>query len=182
MRTFFFIIVGPRRNKSPVPYSVVMSSTTRYPSLPPEDWDHLDSPTIDSPTTVGTTAPSRVIFPSHGPPDDTPVLRSPRASKRTLSELLKLHAEKGTDVHFSAEEASRLEEVLGQWVSVYMVLPLLDHRDDGPLLSEDKLRPVTIRGRGRLFSAVAGRYNCALPPLILLPLNTWPSITRPRAE
>lgn len=95
-----------------------MSSTTRYPSLPPEDWDHLESPTIDSPTTVGTTAHSRVVFPSHGPPDDTPVLRSPRASKRTLSELLKLHAEKGTDVHFSAEEAARLEEVLGQWVSV----------------------------------------------------------------
>lgn len=111
-----------------------MSSTTRYPSLPPEDWDHLESPTINSPTTVGSTASSRVVFPSHGPPDDTPVLRSPphgsRASKRTLSELLKLHAEKGTDVHFSAEEAARLEDVLGQWVSVLVVL--LDLRDDGP--------------------------------------------------
>ncbi|KAF8271866.1 hypothetical protein EI94DRAFT_1656918, partial [Lactarius quietus] len=40
-----------------------------------------------------------------------------RAGKRTLSELLKLHAEKGTDVHFSAEEATRLEEVLGQWIN-----------------------------------------------------------------
>jgi hypothetical protein len=98
-----------------------MTSTTRYPSLPPDDWDPLESPTIDSPTTVGSTASSRIVFPSHGPPDDTPVLRSPphgsRASKRTLSELLKLHAEKGTDVHFSAEEAARLEEVLGQWIN-----------------------------------------------------------------
>jgi hypothetical protein len=101
-----------------------MSSTTRYPSLPPEDWDHLESPTTDSPTTISSTASSRVVFPSRGPPDDTPVLRSPphssRASKRTLSELLKLHAEKGTDVHFSAEEAARLEDVLGQWVSVLL--------------------------------------------------------------
>ena len=97
-----------------------MSSTTRYPSLPPEDWDHLDSPTTDSPTTVSSTSSSRIVFPSHGLPDDSQP-RAPshgnRAGKRTLSELLKVHAEKGTDVHFSAEEATRLEEVLGQWVS-----------------------------------------------------------------
>ncbi len=96
-----------------------MSSTTRYQSQPPEDWDHLESPTIDSPT---ASAPSRVAFPSHGAADDSPVPRAlphgGRAGKRTLSELLKLHAEKGTDVHFSVEEAARLEEVLGQWVSV----------------------------------------------------------------
>ncbi|KAH9968225.1 hypothetical protein BC827DRAFT_1113132, partial [Russula dissimulans] len=36
---------------------------------------------------------------------------------RTLSELLRLHAEKGTDVHFTAEEATRLEELLGQWIN-----------------------------------------------------------------
>lgn len=115
-----------------------MSSTTRYPSLPPEDWDHLDSPTTDSHTTVGSTAPSRVVFPSHGPPDDSPPPSAPphgsRAGKRTLSELLKLHAEKGTDVHFSAEEATRLEELLGQWVSVLLLLTvlLLDIREDNP--------------------------------------------------
>ncbi|KAI9458859.1 hypothetical protein BJY52DRAFT_1267548 [Lactarius psammicola] len=98
-----------------------MSSTTRYPSQPPEDWDHLDSPMTDSPTTVSPTATSRVAFPSHGAADDSPVPGAPphggRAGKRTLSELLKLHAEKGTDVHFSAEEAARLEEVLGQWIN-----------------------------------------------------------------
>jgi hypothetical protein len=36
--------------------------------------------------------------------------------KRTLSELLKLHAEKGTDCRLSQEEAMRLGDVLGQWV------------------------------------------------------------------
>ncbi|KAH9000789.1 hypothetical protein EDB86DRAFT_452956 [Lactarius hatsudake] len=97
-----------------------MSSTTRYPSQPPEDWDHLDSPMTDSPTTV-SNAPSRVAFPSRGAADDSPMPgalpHGGRAGKRTLSELLKLHAEKGTDVHFSAEEAARVEEVLGQWIN-----------------------------------------------------------------
>ena len=36
---------------------------------------------------------------------------------RSLSELMRLHAEKGTDVTFSAEEASRVADVLKQWVS-----------------------------------------------------------------
>ncbi|KAI0341477.1 hypothetical protein BDW22DRAFT_308599 [Trametopsis cervina] len=38
-------------------------------------------------------------------------------SKRTLSELLRLHAERGTDVNFSPEEADRVAEVLGQWIN-----------------------------------------------------------------
>ncbi|OCH93321.1 hypothetical protein OBBRIDRAFT_790353 [Obba rivulosa] len=38
-------------------------------------------------------------------------------AKRTLSELLRLHAEKGTNVTFSPEEASRIAEVLGQWIN-----------------------------------------------------------------
>ncbi|EPS93981.1 hypothetical protein FOMPIDRAFT_1063353 [Fomitopsis schrenkii] len=37
--------------------------------------------------------------------------------KRTISELLKLHSEKGKDVTFSAEEAGRIAEVLGQWIN-----------------------------------------------------------------
>jgi len=36
--------------------------------------------------------------------------------KRTLSELLKLHSEKGCGGRFSQEEASRIADVLGQWV------------------------------------------------------------------
>jgi len=100
------------------------NSIARHSSQPPEDWDHPES------TTSNTAAPipSRVVFPSQGgcsagdPPapdaPDAPSLtpRSGRSGKRTLSELLKLHAEKGTDVHFTAEEATRLEELLGQWV------------------------------------------------------------------
>ncbi|KAL0949519.1 hypothetical protein HGRIS_009570 [Hohenbuehelia grisea] len=37
--------------------------------------------------------------------------------KRSLSELMKLHAEKGTEPRFTLEEASRVAEVLGQWIN-----------------------------------------------------------------
>jgi len=100
---------------------------SRHPSQPLEDWDHPES-TIDHSAVTSTTAPtpSRVVFPSQGgavatdpdapTPDPSHSHRGGRASKRTLSELLKLHAEKGTDVHFTSEEANRLEDLLGQWV------------------------------------------------------------------
>jgi len=34
-----------------------------------------------------------------------------------LSELLRLYAEKGTDCQFSQEEATRIADVLGQWIN-----------------------------------------------------------------
>ncbi|KIM42225.1 hypothetical protein M413DRAFT_444670 [Hebeloma cylindrosporum] len=37
--------------------------------------------------------------------------------KRTLSELLRLHSEKGCAGKFSQEEASRIADVLGQWIN-----------------------------------------------------------------
>lgn len=129
-----------------------MSSNTRYASLPPEDWDHLESPTTDSSSTVASTNSSRIAFPSHGAADDSPMPRAPphdgRAGKRTLSELLKLHAEKGTDVHFSVEEASRLEEVLGQWVCVLVLLVLVMMICLNSFPGQDKLRLVAVRRRG----------------------------------
>ncbi|KAI0053223.1 hypothetical protein FA95DRAFT_1568857 [Auriscalpium vulgare] len=89
-----------------------MSDMNRAVSQPPEDWDRSEGgidPTIGS---------ARIAFPSGGV-EDSELDRTPkkRSGKRTLSELLKLHAEKGTDVHFTAEEAARLEEVLGQWIN-----------------------------------------------------------------
>jgi len=102
---------------------------SRHSSIPPEDWDHLEPSTIDHhhSTTVNATAsaaaPSRVVFPSsQGGCDDNDAPVPPeggRSGKRTLSELLKLHAEKGTNVHFTTEEAARLEETLGRWVRIF---------------------------------------------------------------
>ena len=108
---------------------------SRHPSQPLEDWDHPES-TIDHSAVTSTTAPtpSRVVFPSQGgaaatdpdaPTPDALPHRGGRASKRTLSELLKLHAEKGTDVHFTSEEANRLEDLLGQWVRPFTFIFLL---------------------------------------------------------
>lgn len=71
----------------------------------------------DSPT----ASQNSVAFPGYSEGSDTQAASPTEASgkgKRTLSELLKLHAQKGTDVNFSPEEANRLAEVLGQWVSV----------------------------------------------------------------
>jgi len=36
--------------------------------------------------------------------------------KRTLSDLFKLHSEKGSNGEFSVEEAKRIADLLGQWV------------------------------------------------------------------
>ena len=56
-----------------------------------------------------------MIFPNDG--SDTPGRGVASKGERTLSQLLKLHAENGAQGNFSAEEASRVAEVLGQWVS-----------------------------------------------------------------
>jgi hypothetical protein len=115
------------------------NSLSRHTSLPPEDWDHLELTTSDSTTTnTAASASTRVVFPSQGggcdgtAADDNDVPsgadalqshRGGRSGKRTLSELLKLHAEKGTDVHFTTEEATRLEETLGRWVRRLLFFP-----------------------------------------------------------
>ncbi|KAG5644346.1 hypothetical protein DXG03_008643 [Asterophora parasitica] len=98
-----------------------------------EDWDRSlilseaessSQPSISLNATI-TTPRNSILFPSDN--KATPgrtradTIESPRGSgaqgKRSLSELLKLHAEKGTDVKFSAEEASRVADVLGQWIN-----------------------------------------------------------------
>jgi len=105
------------------------NSLSRHTSLPPEDWDYPELTSTDSTTTANTaaSASTRVVFPSQdGTADNNDIPSGPdalqshrggRSGKRTLSELLKLHAEKGTNVHFTTEEAARLEETLGRWIN-----------------------------------------------------------------
>ncbi|KAI0027673.1 hypothetical protein K488DRAFT_90581 [Vararia minispora EC-137] len=82
-------------------------------SQPPEDWDRS---LVD--LEPGVAGSARVAFPSHDVDDSPTEGTGGRSSgKRTLSELLKLHAEKGTAVNFTPEEAAKLEEVLGQWIN-----------------------------------------------------------------
>ncbi len=85
-----------------------------------EDWDR--SMSTDADPIHASTPRNSVSFPAHGGADEAAPSQNGSlgrgAGKRTLSELLQLHAEKGTDVNFTLEEASRVAEVLGQWVSV----------------------------------------------------------------
>ncbi|TFK32807.1 hypothetical protein BDQ12DRAFT_638338 [Crucibulum laeve] len=94
-----------------------------------EDWDRSinmsqpESPMEHNFTEFATTTPrNSVIFPA----EDNATPAKPACGtcigeqvkgKRSLSELLKLHAEKGTSCQFSAEEASRVADVLGQWIN-----------------------------------------------------------------
>lgn len=89
-------------------------------SLSSEDWDRSESEIDPSRINGRTTSTPRnsVVFPGDGV-EDTPRRSRGRGKEgRSLSELMKLHAEKGTDVTFSAEEASRVADVLKQWVSL----------------------------------------------------------------
>ncbi|KAG1793711.1 uncharacterized protein HD556DRAFT_467931 [Suillus plorans] len=49
-------------------------------------------------------------------PQTTPGANRSRKN-RSLSELMRLHAEKGTNVIFNVEEASRVADVLKQWIN-----------------------------------------------------------------
>ncbi|EMD31906.1 hypothetical protein CERSUDRAFT_88525 [Gelatoporia subvermispora B] len=87
-----------------------------------DDWDRTLN--LGS-TSSGQRAPLNfVLFPGGADQEDGAKTPRPRTgqdglteTKRTLSELLRLHAEKDTNVTFSPEEASRVAEVLGQWIN-----------------------------------------------------------------
>ncbi|KAG1738141.1 uncharacterized protein EDB91DRAFT_467033 [Suillus paluster] len=80
-----------------------------------EDWDRSESDIIVPQTQVPRNS---VIFPGEGAQDDcsTPGVNG-SGKGRSLSELMRLHAEKGTDVTFNIEEASRVADVLKQWIN-----------------------------------------------------------------
>lgn len=114
-----------------------------------EDWDRslmLDdsippTPAEESqPHSLATTTPrNSIVFPGNGVGvDSTPKNAGGGRTKRSLSELLRLHAEKGTDCHFSTEEAARLADVLGQWINASSS-PYEDEDDDFFNRSHDDL-------------------------------------------
>ncbi|KAL4073491.1 hypothetical protein J3A83DRAFT_2546069 [Scleroderma citrinum] len=88
-------------------------------SLASEDWDRSESdirPPNNSQAPSSITPRNSVIFPTNST-EDTPGRGCTGRERRSLSELMKLHAEKGTDVTFTAEEASRVADVLKQWIN-----------------------------------------------------------------
>jgi hypothetical protein len=83
-----------------------------------EDWDRSESDII-APQTPQALRNS-VLFPGESVQDhhSTPGTNGSGKS-RSLSELMRLHGKKGTDVTFNLEEATRVADVLKQWVSLY---------------------------------------------------------------
>ncbi|TFK18685.1 hypothetical protein FA15DRAFT_675094 [Coprinopsis marcescibilis] len=103
----------------PVQRSVSSSTGSEFESL---DWDRsviIDPEQVNAVASTSTPRNS-VIFPqgetTPGRPTHQSVGQEGRG-RRTLSDLLKLHAEKGTTCAVSQEEANRLEDVLGQWIN-----------------------------------------------------------------
>ena len=93
--------------------SSIASKGTTSTSTHEEDWDRSESNIqVDGDL---RTPKNSVQFPIDGMSDLTP-RKGGRRGNRTLSDLLKLYAEKGTDCQFSQEEATRIADVLGQWV------------------------------------------------------------------
>jgi hypothetical protein len=82
-------------------------------SVPEDDWDHsLPDPKDNAATTSPAPAESSVQDIEGNP---------------SLSKLLRLHSEKDSKANFSAEEAARIADVLGQWVGVHSCpVPKLD--------------------------------------------------------
>ena len=93
-------------------------------SVPEDDWD------CSLPDNVTPTTPQNsIVFPNNETPGKPAMsTHSKNASvqdmengkgSRSLSELLRLHSEKDSKGIFSAEEAARIADVLGQWVGVH---------------------------------------------------------------
>ncbi|KAL6299435.1 hypothetical protein BKA93DRAFT_593521 [Sparassis latifolia] len=92
-----------------------------------EDWDR--SMQLQSEPELDRRTPrNSVVFPGNtdnsgeGDTGDAPGRTHGQSTgggkpKRTLSELLRLHAANGPDGTFSPEEANRVAEVLGQWIN-----------------------------------------------------------------
>jgi hypothetical protein len=99
-------------------------------SIHEEDWDRSESEI--QPDGDLRTPRNSVLFPAGGGPDLSP-RKGGRRGNRTLSELLKLYAEKGTDCQFSQEEATRIADVLGQWVRLPLFLLALDVSAEKPI-------------------------------------------------
>ncbi|TFL04386.1 hypothetical protein BDV98DRAFT_601859 [Pterulicium gracile] len=128
-----------------------------------EDWDTSFSSSTSSPQFKSSDLPpnghqhstprNSVAFPAEGGDHDSP--GGPGRSKRSLSELLRLHAEKGTDIKFSAEEASRIAEVLNNWINTGS--EPYEEDDDFFSRAQDDSSPSILQGQRSASAVSSGR-------------------------
>ncbi|PPQ97581.1 hypothetical protein CVT26_002309 [Gymnopilus dilepis] len=148
-----------------------MSAEQATASPSEDDWDR--SLVVQEEQPISTPRNS-VVFPAEDTPSRPTRFSStePREEgKRTLSELLRLHSEKGCNGKFSPEEASRIADVLGQWINASSspyegeddFFARAQSQDDISVASK---RPIPIqlaRPRGRSESANSASNNSRPP-------------------
>ncbi|KAJ7822419.1 hypothetical protein B0H13DRAFT_2127030 [Mycena leptocephala] len=143
-----------------------MSTLSLHSESSTEDWDRSLSMDGDDPDPSAvaprTTPRNSVVFPAGAADDATPGAKSKAGGKRSLSELLRLHAEKGTDVTFSPEEATRVADVLRDWINAGSS-PYEDDDDFFTRGSQDDLavpgKPKGADGRSRNQSDVSAGHS-----------------------
>ena len=122
---------SPRRLMSSDTVQSLSSNTSLLnPESPAEDWDRSSGDLRSS------MQANSVAFPGDGKEEEAVPVAAGGKANRTLSDLLKLHAEKGTNFTCSPEEATRLADVLGQWVSVPQLQFFLSQPNFHPLDEE----------------------------------------------
>ncbi|KAJ8077257.1 hypothetical protein PM082_001686 [Marasmius tenuissimus] len=84
-----------------------------------EDWDRsMSQDSQSSPDSSEPKTPrNSVAFPRNGNDEVDGTPSGDGRQKRSLSELLRLHSEKGTECCLTQDEAQRLGDVLGQWIN-----------------------------------------------------------------
>ena len=82
-----------------------------------EDWDRSasDIQVDHEPPKTPSTTRTGAVYDVDNDNDGTP---GGAKGRRSLSDLLRLHAEKGKDLKLSEEDEQRLSEELGKWVSL----------------------------------------------------------------
>jgi len=103
---------GSNSNTHPTPQLEASMSQLSLNSSASEDWDRSTSDIRVEPDPPKTPSPARVRDGN----DDNEGTPSGARGRKSLTDLLRLHAENGKDLQLSEEDEQRLSEELGRWV------------------------------------------------------------------
>ena len=82
-----------------------------------EDWDRSTSDIRVDADPPKTPSPARI----RGSTEENEGTPGGTKGRKSLSDLLRLHAEKGKDLQLSEEDEERLSEELGRWVCAFII-------------------------------------------------------------
>lgn len=104
---------GSNSNTHPTPQLEASMSQLSLNSSASEDWDRSTSDIRVEPDPPKTPSPARVRDGN----DDNEGTPSGTRGRKSLTDLLRLHAENGKDLQLSEEDEQRLSEELGRWIN-----------------------------------------------------------------